>query len=201
MGDLRGTDERWSADDLAAMYVFGSLELEDARELERRLAEGDEELAEAVCAFTESAAMLALAEAPAPPDPGLRQRVLDRIAENSLSSKPDPAWNLVRIHEGPWRDTGLPGVRFKELHRDADTGQATFLLKMRPGASYPAHRHRKTEQCLVLEGDVGWDEVRFYAGDFTCFPQESLHPKVQTTNGTLLLIIGATEVDFIHASL
>jgi len=64
---------------------------------------------------------------------------------------------------------------------------------MEPGAVYPAHRHSRTEQCLILEGDLIHDDHVYHPGDFTWALAGTIDPSLQTETGALLLIISGME--------
>ena len=57
--------------------------------------------------------------------------------------------DLSRI---PFKETRHAGVQIHFLHSDAETGQATVLIKMAPGCSYPRHRHKGAEELFILQG-------------------------------------------------
>jgi anti-sigma factor ChrR (cupin superfamily) len=63
------------------------------------------------------------------------------------------------------------------------------MVRMEPGAVYPAHRHTRTEQCLILEGDVTHRGHTYHPGDFTWAEAGTIDPSLETVNGNLLLII------------
>ena len=55
-------------------------------------------------------------------------------------------------------------------------GNNTFLVKMAPKSSLPAHEHKYNEQCLMLEGSVSVDGQTAYAGDFVFMPAGTFSP-------------------------
>jgi anti-sigma factor ChrR (cupin superfamily) len=89
----------------------------------------------------------------------------------------------------------VPGVTYKVLFVDKAAGLVTTLVRMEPGASIPAHRHSRAEQCLVLEGDLIHDDHVYGPGDFTWAEAGSIDPALQTKRGNLLLIIGPPETE------
>ena len=96
----------------------------------------------------------------------------------------------VRADEGEWRAMGLPGVDRKMLYRDPLSGVRTYLMRLQPGAVLPPHRHKTPEQCLVVEGDLGWDGQRYRKGDFVVAAAEQEHTTITSENGALVLIVG-----------
>lgn len=80
--------------------------------------------------------------------------------------------DLTRI---PWRATRHSGIHLHYLRRDAETGDATVLIRMEPGCSYPAHRHVGVEEVFVLQG--GYSDARglHRAGDYVLNEAGSAH--------------------------
>jgi quercetin dioxygenase-like cupin family protein len=202
MMDPNSHDTTEQLEERVALYALDLMAPEEAKALDERLRQGDPRLESALRLYREAAASLALSLPEEPPGSGLRSRVMDAIARES--QQPAGEINMrfevaIRAGEMDWQQTPVPGVKVKRLFLDRQAGLQTSLLRMEAGASFPAHRHAKAEQCLVLEGDVGWKDLIFTAGDFVCFPQGSAHPVIQTVKGNLLLIVGDPRVDFITA--
>jgi anti-sigma factor ChrR (cupin superfamily) len=71
----------------------------------------------------------------------------------------------------PFRATRHPGVGIVFLHSE-ESGRATVLIRMAPGASYPGHRHTGPEELFILQGGyrdhlgdhVAGEYVRYEAG-------------------------------------
>ena len=60
----------------------------------------------------------------------------------------------------------MPGIDVRTLHEDQAADRMTFLVRMSPGARYPAHHHTGVEECYVLSGDVSFGPCRMTAGDY-----------------------------------
>lgn len=113
----------------------------------------------------------------------IKQRVLQRIAgENTPHHITHPPG------EAGWQPFG-DGVRIKVLH-EAD-GIMSYLLRLAPGASLPAHRHPVDEECVVLEGEVQIGSLRVAAGGFHLGRKDVLHDKLQSAGGALIYLRGA----------
>ena len=82
---------------------------------------------------------------------------------------------VVRSGEEGWRALKIPGVSVKPLRRDAETGGSTALVRLEPGARFPAHNHPAGEEVLVLEGDVLIGSDRLKAGDYLYTPPDGKH--------------------------
>ena len=178
----------------AALYALGILDPAEVWAFEEHLAGCGPCKAE-VSGFRETAATLAAAAPPANPPARLRDRVLAAARPNpqvwrSWTASPFAGLHVVRRDEGDW-ETVFDGVWAKQLHADPGADTVTMLIRMAPGATYPAHRHGGAEQCLVLEGDVEVNDVELKAGDYQCAARDSLHGVTRTDNGCLLLIVSS----------
>jgi anti-sigma factor ChrR (cupin superfamily) len=71
---------------------------------------------------------------------------------------------------------------------DAAADRFTALVRMAPGANYPAHRHGGPEECFVLEGDLRHEERVMRAGDYEWVAAGSHHGPQTTAEGCLVLI-------------
>lgn len=96
---------------------------------------------------------------------------------------------VVRQAEGEWRPL-LPGVTKKTLFVNQPEATETFLLRLEPGASLPAHGHNSTEECLVLEGEITIGRARFGVGDYQVALADIQHLPVISDTGALLFIRG-----------
>jgi predicted ChrR family anti-sigma factor len=74
-----------------------------------------------------------------------------------------------------WRETRHEGVALKVLRRDEASGDATVLIRMRPGRSYPAHRHTGLEEVFILQGGYSDDRGEHRAGDYVLNDAGSAH--------------------------
>jgi quercetin dioxygenase-like cupin family protein len=83
--------------------------------------------------------------------------------------------SVVRAGAEGWRALKVPGVSVKVLRRDAETGASTALVRLEPGARFPAHNHPAGEEVLVLEGDVLIGPDRLGAGDYLYTPPDGKH--------------------------
>jgi anti-sigma factor ChrR (cupin superfamily) len=96
--------------------------------------------------------------------------------------------SLVEASEAlPWRDTPFPGVRWKKLFFEPQSGRSAVLLAFAPGAAYGAHRHPGVEQYLVLEGSLEDGGASYGAGTFVHHPAGSVH-RPASRSGCLLYV-------------
>ncbi len=96
------------------------------------------------------------------------------------------ASRYVDVGAIPWEPTAYPGVEWKVLLKDEETGLLTALFKWAPGAELPLHEHVEIEQTFVLEGSIEDDEGEVTAGNFVWRPAGSRHV-ARSRNGAVLL--------------
>ena len=77
-----------------------------------------------------------------------------------------------------WRGTRHAGVFIHYLRRDERTGDASVLIRMRPGCGYPAHRHLGIEEVLVLQGGYRDQKGEHRAGAYIVNEAGSAHHPV-----------------------
>jgi len=120
--------------------------------------------------------------APVQPPVAVRERLMARVrAEHPLTRL-----RTIRSAEG-WMDFG-PGIRFKILHRD-ETGRANSLLaRLDAGVTLLPHLHAANEECLVLEGEITYDDITVWAGDYHFAPKGAAHPALTTRAGALIFL-------------
>lgn len=126
-------------------------------------------------------------ERPAPETAGaLRDRVLAAAREGRTQ--------VVRADEGEWQ-AFVPGIRVKLLRQDPRSRTQTSLWRIDPGAMIPPHSHVAEEECLVLEGAIVHDGIRYAAGDFLLAAPGARHHAFTSPEGALLLIRGESLPD------
>lgn len=128
-------------------------------------------------------APLAAALTPTPPDPSLLARILTRIQATDQKV-------TVRADKGEWQPL-LPGVSRKVLLLDRAAGRHVSLIRMEPGARYPAHGHAKDEECYVVDGAVELGTLRLERGDFHFTRAGTEHLEAVSPTGCLLYLTGA----------
>ncbi|HEX9184279.1 MAG TPA: cupin domain-containing protein [Burkholderiales bacterium] len=102
---------------------------------------------------------------------------------------PPLASRFVAVANLPWEKTRFPGIETKTLLVDRDSGVATLLMKMAPGAKLPDHEHVLIEQTYVLEGSLVCGEGECKAGEFVWRPAGSRHDAWGGPQGGLMLAI------------
>lgn len=113
----------------------------------------------------------------------IKRRLLDRVADS------DETHLTVAADDGCWQPFG-DGVQIKVLHED--DGVMSYLLRLQPGASLPAHRHPIDEECIVLVGTlrVG-TRIEVGPGGYHRAHQGALHAPIGTATGATIFLRGA----------
>jgi anti-sigma factor ChrR (cupin superfamily) len=188
--------------DLAALYASGSMTSDERRAFEAHLDEGCAQCRAELTEYDELVVALADAVVPQTPPAELRKRLVARAAAEQhdephdhhvahLAAHPSkPAADLLvrKADDGDWTDTNYVGVRVRVLYVDHEARQFTSLVRMAPGASYPAHSHQRAEECLVLEGDLRFADHVLTAGDFLR-TEAGYQQVLQTTQAGCLLYL------------
>lgn len=165
----------------AAEYVLGTLSVDERAALEAELA-ADAGLRARVGFWQDRFQTLADRVPPAQPSDDL----FDAI-EAAVEGRPQPGSLTIRADQGDWVEL-FAGVFKKSLLIDEQEGAESFLLRIEPGASCPSHSHTKTEECLVMEGEMIIGEARFRAGDYHAAPPDVPHLPITSETGVLLYV-------------
>ena len=92
-----------------------------------------------------------------------------------------------------WRPTRHRGIHLRVLRRDERSGDATVLIRMEPGCSYPAHRHRGLEEVFILQGGYTDDRGPHRAGDYILNePGSAHHPTALEDTGEDCIMLAIT---------
>ena len=70
--------------------------------------------------------------------------------------------DLSRI---PFDRTRYAGIWIHFFHRDETTGNAAVMIKMEPGCGYPRHRHKGSEELLILQGGYRDEHGEYREGE------------------------------------
>jgi anti-sigma factor ChrR (cupin superfamily) len=186
----------------AASYALGTLSEEEARDFEKKVAEGCDECKEEFNSFAAIVARIGLAAAEEHPPAGLKEKLFDEItaqetAEKSrINSRTVRESITLRMEEGKWIEP-WQGVRVKRLFVDKERGTVTTLFKMAPGSRIPSHRHHSIEECLVIEGDYHINGEQLGPGDYHCAMPGSTDETLTTIGGTTFVLVSAPDHEFL----
>lgn len=96
---------------------------------------------------------------------------------------------MVRGSALQWKPTPFEGVFTAKLYADSVRGERASLLRVAPGAQYPAHHHSHVEHCYVLQGDVVFSDHTLYAGDYEAAHAGMDHSPVTTKTGCVIFLV------------
>lgn len=122
--------------------------------------------------------------------PEQMQRMRDRVMRRVDDDIANAAQSFITVHAdtGPWIELA-PKILKKVLFVNPETGTESYLLKAEPGAEAPPHIHTHDEHCLVLEGELTYDNgVHLKTGDYHFAPSGSEHGIARTEVGVLVYI-------------
>jgi len=203
---------------LAAAYVLGSLEPDEARRFEAHLAAGCNVCDGEAEGFAAVADDLALAVTPVAPPPASRARLFAELAARPVVTHdvhgamrqvpgttrhvpaasevrrsagpavPDAAFVFLLANEGGWQEVA-PGVSRRALGIDAGTGSRSYVIRMNPGSMLHGHAHAVVEHCYILEGDFQVAGRRLESGDYHLAPPGTTHDGLRSEGGCLFLVV------------
>jgi anti-sigma factor ChrR (cupin superfamily) len=118
----------------------------------------------------------------------LHARLADRIAGETgqasvlplATSWDEPAWQQV-----------APGIECKLLATDGERRRVSMLVRLAPGASYPAHIHAGEEVLHLLDGELWIDARRLRPGDYNHGARGEGDDRVWSETGCTCLLVNA----------
>ena len=95
---------------------------------------------------------------------------------------------LTPIAAERWQE-GWPGIELCMLRESDDS--RSYLMRMRPGSSLPAHRHSRDEVSMILEGEALMGDGQVMGpGDFQFMPAGVDHATIRSPGGCVAFIHG-----------
>jgi anti-sigma factor ChrR (cupin superfamily) len=125
------------------------------------------------------------------PATSLQERLARRIAEETGKQPvlPPPQWS-----EPAWEQVA-PGIECKLLATDTERHRVSMLVRLAPGASYPAHTHAGVEELHLLDGELWIDERKLFPGDYNYGAPGTSDERVWSETGcTCLLVTSTTDI-------
>jgi len=112
----------------------------------------------------------------------LEMRINRRVGRGHHRNGP---FNTCHLDEGEWT-TLAPGVECKAAH--SCPSHDTFLWRLAPNTSLPAHQHDSDEESILISGDIWLDGEYCEPGAVHFAPQGSVHTRIFTPQGALLVV-------------
>jgi hypothetical protein len=126
------------------------------------------------------------------PAMSLQERLARRIAGDTGKQPvlpPPRQWS-----EPEWEQVA-PGIECKLLATDPERHRVSMLVRLEPGASYPAHTHAGVEELHLLDGELWIDERKLFPGDYNYGAPGADDERVWSETGcTCLLVTSTTDV-------
>jgi anti-sigma factor ChrR (cupin superfamily) len=124
------------------------------------------------------------------PVTSLKGRLAARIAEET--GKP-PVLPPVRQWSEPEWEQVAPGIECKLLATDEERHRVSMLVRLAPGASYPAHTHAGVEELHLLDGELWIDERKLFPGDYNYGAPGAGDERVFSETGCTCVLVTSTK--------
>jgi ChrR Cupin-like domain len=124
------------------------------------------------------------------PTTPLQARLARRIAEETGK---EPVLPPTRPWSEPEWEKVAPGIECKLLATDTERHRVSMLVRLAPGASYPAHTHADTEELHLLDGELWIDECKLFAGGYNYGAPGAGDDRVWTETGCTCLLVTSTK--------
>jgi anti-sigma factor ChrR (cupin superfamily) len=124
------------------------------------------------------------------PATALQSRLARRIAEETGKDLVPPP--IARWSEPDWQQVA-PGIECKLLARDSERQRVSMLVRLAPGASYPAHTHAGVEELHLLDGELWIDERKLVPGDYNYGPPGASDHRVWSETGCTCVLVTSTQ--------
>jgi len=124
------------------------------------------------------------------PPTSLQERLALRIAEQTGNAPMLPP--ARRWSEPEWEQVA-PGIECKMLADDAERHRVSMLVRLAPGASYPAHTHAGAEELHLLDGELWINGRKLVPGDYNYGVPGALDESVWSETGCTCVLVTSTE--------
>jgi anti-sigma factor ChrR (cupin superfamily) len=126
------------------------------------------------------------------PTTSLQARLALRIAEETGKQ---PVLPPARQWSEPDWEQVAPGIECKLLATDTERHRVGLLVRLAPGASYPAHSHAGAEELHLLDGELWIDERKLFPGDYNYGAPGAADERVWSETGcTCVLVTSSKDV-------
>jgi len=128
------------------------------------------------------------------PATSLQARLARRLAEETGKEPvlPPARQGEQTWSEPEWEDVA-PGIECKLLATDAERHRVSMLVRLAPGASYPAHTHAGVEELHLLDGELWIDEKKLFPGDYNYGAPGAGDERVWSETGCTCVLITSTK--------
>jgi len=124
------------------------------------------------------------------PTTSLQVRLANRIAEET--GEPPVLPTERRWLEPEWEQVA-PGIECKLLATDDERHRVSMLVRLAPGASYPAHTHAGVEGLHLLAGELWIDERKLFPGNYNYGAPGADDEHVWSETGCTCVLVTSTK--------
>jgi anti-sigma factor ChrR (cupin superfamily) len=124
------------------------------------------------------------------PTTSLQERLALRIAAET-GKRPIPLPDL-QWSEPEWEQVA-PGIECKVLAADSERDRVSMLVRLAPGASYPAHTHAGVEELHLLDGELWINERKLVPGDYNYGAPGAEDHRVWSETGCTCVLVTSTD--------
>jgi len=124
------------------------------------------------------------------PSRSLQGRLAARIAaETGQPAVPPPPsdWS-----EPGWEQVA-PGIECKLLATDTESDRVSMLVRLAPGAAYPARTYAGVRELHLLDGELGIDERKLLPGDCHYGAPGAGDQRAWSETGCICLVVTSTK--------
>jgi anti-sigma factor ChrR (cupin superfamily) len=125
------------------------------------------------------------------PAPSVQARLAARIASDT-GGKPVVSTSKWESADPDWEQVA-PGISCKLLSTDPEKNIVSMVVRLAPGAAYPAHTHAGVEELHLLDGELWIDERKLYPGDYSRAEAGSSDRRVWSETGCTCVLITSTK--------
>jgi anti-sigma factor ChrR (cupin superfamily) len=128
------------------------------------------------------------------PTTSLQARLALRIAEET-GKEPvlPPARRGKQAWSEPEWEQVASGIECKLLATDTARHRVSMLVRLAPGASYPAHTHAGVEELHLLDGELWIDEHKLFPGDYNYGEPGARDERICSETGCTCLLVTSTK--------
>ena len=108
-------------------------------------------------------------------------------------------WGVLPVFTAPqhwaepeWKEVA-PGISCKLLATDEHRDLVSMLVRLVPGASYPAHTHAGVEELHLLQGELWIDDRRLLPGDYNRAEPGSSDNSVWSETGCTCVLMTSSQ--------
>jgi anti-sigma factor ChrR (cupin superfamily) len=124
------------------------------------------------------------------PTASLHARLVHRIADEIGKEPVLPA--TPRWTEPEWEQVAQ-GIECKLLASDTERDRVSMLVRLAPGASYPAHTHAGIEELHLLDGELWIDGRKLLPGDYNYGAPGADDDRVSGETGCTCVLVTSTK--------